>query len=195
MISYKLGQCLLGPHCPYVHDHRKVAICREFLKNGDCHQGSHCDLSHEPTYERVPACLHFLRGTCSKATCRYAHVRVSPTARVCRAFTKLGFCSKGTLCEEGHVFECPDYFRDGNCNNLACRLPHVDRAGQLRQHDTTSSKSLHEANDSELSSDGRNDSGAERDDVESEGLEDETMLVADDDQDHVLAHQDDFIHF
>ena len=177
-----------------MHDHRKVAVCREFLKNGNCPQGSLCDLSHEPTYERVPACLHFLRGNCSKTSCRYAHVRVSPGAKVCRAFTTLGYCSKGADCGERHVFECPNYSRTGDCEDTTCRLPHVDRAGQLRQHDVIS-QNHNEACDDDTSSDGEESMGPEDDDIESDGLEDEVMLMTEDDRGHVLTHQDDFIRF
>ena len=188
-----IGQCLSGPHCPYVHDHRKVAICREFLKTGGCLRGPLCDLSHQATYERVPACLHFLRGNCSNPSCRYAHVRVNPSAQVCKVFTALGYCARGIHCEERHAFECPEYSRIGNCEDPMCRLPHVDRAGQLRQHDVVT-RNLVE-HDSDISSAEENPVGLEDDDVESDGLEDEVMVVAEGDQSHVLAHQDDFVQF
>ena len=74
-----------------------------------------------------------------------------------------------------------------------CRLPHVDRAGQLRQHDVVT-RNLVE-HDSDISSAEENPVGLEDDDVESDGLEDEVMVVAEGDQSHVLAHQDDFVQF
>lgn len=102
------------------------------MKLGTCSQGQHCDLSHDLTYECVPACVHFVRGGCTKENCPYPHIRINPAAPVCRAFTTFGYCSKGVECKDKHVFECPDY-AEGKCSNLKCRLPHVDRAGQLRQ--------------------------------------------------------------
>lgn len=129
-----LGSCSHGPACPYIHDTTKLAVCRNFLKLGTCSQGQHCDLSHDLTYERVPACMHFVRGGCNKDNeqCPYPHVRTNPAAPLCRAFTTFGYCSKGIECKDKHAFECPDY-AEGKCSAVKCRLPHVDRAGQLRQ--------------------------------------------------------------
>ena len=78
-------------------------------------------------------CSHFQRGKCTKADCRYAHVRVNPSVPVCRDFSVLGYCGRGSACPERHVFECPDYSATGKCSNSLCRLPHIDRASQLRQ--------------------------------------------------------------
>ncbi|EME89224.1 uncharacterized protein MYCFIDRAFT_23661, partial [Pseudocercospora fijiensis CIRAD86] len=113
----------------------KVAICKDFLYKS-CPAGVNCDLSHEPSYERVPACTHFLRGNCTKTACLYPHVNVSFDAPVCRPFATLGFCSKGVSCGDRHVFECPDYANAGHCANIKkgkCPLPHIDRAGTLRK--------------------------------------------------------------
>lgn len=92
-----IGQCVRGPLCPYIHDPLTVAICKNFLQKGSCPAGDFCDLSHDPSPERVPACLHFLRGNCSNPSCRYAHVRVNPSAQVCREFATLGYCKKELL--------------------------------------------------------------------------------------------------
>ena len=132
-LTIKLGQCPRGPRCAHAHNPAKVAICKDFLRSGKCSNGPHCDLSHECSYARVPACAHFQRGKCTKDDCRYAHVRVNPAAPVCRAFSTYGFCETGLLCQERHVFECPDYASSGKCPNKHCRLPHIDRAGALRQ--------------------------------------------------------------
>ena len=136
MLTFGVGSCAYGPKCAFVHDPSQVAVCREFLRSGSCSQGQHCDLSHDLTYDRVPACVHFVRGACTKENCPYPHIRANPAATVCRAFTTLGYCSKGVQCKEKHVFECPDY-AEGKCHNPKCRLPHVDRAGQLRQHNAS----------------------------------------------------------
>src|SRR5438034_709870 len=128
-----LGSCHKVTSCPYIHDADKVAICKEFLQTGKCGAGLACDLSHDPSPERSPACLHFLRGRCSNPSCRYTHIRVTPGAPVCRDFAILGFCSKGAGCDQRHVHECPDYANTGNCGSKRCQLPHVDRAGQIRK--------------------------------------------------------------
>lgn len=178
MLPLDLGACPKGPSCPYVHNPNKVAICKDYLQTGACSAGESCDLSHEATPERVPACLHFLRGNCSNDQCRYAHVRVNPTAPVCRPFASLGFCEKGASCGDRHVFECPDYARSGTCNNKKCRLPHVDRAGQLRKmeandsnHSSLSGKTTAngaaEDHDTDLTSE---EDEADSDDIDSDGL-------------------------
>jgi hypothetical protein len=107
-------------------------MCKEFLFKGTCRKGS-CYLSHDPTPNRVPACMHFLRGNCNNAQCRYTHVNVSANAPVCRPFATLGFCKKGLSCSDRHEFECPEYSLSGSCANPRCRLPHVDRASRSRQ--------------------------------------------------------------
>jgi hypothetical protein len=116
-----------------MHDPDKVAICKDYLLQGKCAFGNSCDLSHEPTPNRVPACVHFLRGGCTNENCRYAHVKVNPNAPVCNDYARLGYCEKGIHCKERHITECPEYANTGVCTVEKCRLPHVDRAGQIRR--------------------------------------------------------------
>ncbi|KAI9809048.1 MAG: hypothetical protein M1825_002337 [Sarcosagium campestre] len=196
------GLCSKGPHCPFVHDSNKVAICRDYLQKGSCPSGDSCDLSHEATAERVPACLHFLRGKCSNVHCRYAHVRVNPAAPVCRAFARLGYCSKGAGCAERHVHECPDYANTGTCHNKKCRMPHVDRAGQLRK----SVAATNQANDkgrqasegaddeSDISSEEDDHDMIDSDDVDSDGLEEDLTEITTTAEGEDLANQQDYIH-
>ncbi|KAK1758246.1 hypothetical protein QBC47DRAFT_374058 [Echria macrotheca] len=127
------GSCLKGPQCRYIHDPEKVAICRDFLQHGECPNGDVCDLSHDPTPERTPACLHYAKDSCNKADCRYAHVKVSPGAPVCRPFGLYGYCDNGANCTDRHVFECPDFSNTGVCNTKGCKLPHRERASTLRK--------------------------------------------------------------
>lgn len=128
-----LGSCLKGPQCRFVHDPDKVAICKEFLLQGECFEGDSCDLSHDPSPERTPACMHFARDSCTKSDCRYAHVKVSPGAPVCRSFGIYGYCEKGANCTDRHAFECPDFSNTGVCKNKGCKLPHRERASSLRK--------------------------------------------------------------
>ncbi|KAJ9646623.1 hypothetical protein H2199_002672 [Coniosporium tulheliwenetii] len=190
------GTCPEGPHCRFVHDPNKVAICKDYLAKGACLAGDACDLSHDPTPNRVPACLHFLRGNCTNDSCRYAHIRVNPGAPVCRGFATLGYCEKGAECADKHVFECPDYANKGLCRNNKCRLPHVDRAGQIRKRTAQSSAtSSPEAESSDLSSDEDFDEIGS-DDVDSDGFqEDMWMQDANNDGGQELTQQRDFVAF
>jgi hypothetical protein len=127
-----LGSCPKGPSCRYVHDHEKVALCKDFLKEGKCARGANCDLSHDMTPERVPNCLHYAKGHCVKPDCPFTHSKAPAGAPVCRAFGFLGYCAHGADCRERHVFECPDFSNTGRCSNRACKLLHRERASVLR---------------------------------------------------------------
>lgn len=181
-----IGRCPLGSRCPFGHDPAKVAVCRDFLKHGECQQDQNCDLSHELTYERVPACVHFIRGTCFKSACRYPHVRVKPAAEICWAFSCFGFCSRGTSCPAQHRFECPGYFEEGKCLNAQCRLRHVDRAGQLRQHAVQAIQ---------VYAKGKASNPSITDSTGTETLGDAIILEAGGLEDQALSRQEDFIQF
>lgn len=178
-----------------------VAICSTYLQKGTCPAGDSCDLSHDPTPERVPACVHFLRGKCSNLTCRYAHIRVNPSAPVCKNFAKLGYCSEGADCSNRHVHECPDYANTGTCRNKRCGLPHVDRAGQIRRHtaqsaessSTSKSTSMADTNESDISSDEEDDADTDGEDVDSDDLADELIEGVDALGRQALAEQHDFV--
>ncbi|KAI9825969.1 MAG: hypothetical protein M1826_006860 [Phylliscum demangeonii] len=165
-------------------------------KNGNLYR------SGVPTPERVPACMHFIRGNCSNETCRYAHVRVNPGGPVCRPFATLGYCEKGSQCTERHVFECPDYANLGACNKRKCRLPHVDRAGQIRKMaahaaagavaETPAGASMADDNASGISSDGEE---IDSDDFDSDGVAEDLSRLPDLVDDSVISTQQDFVHF
>ncbi|TWU74488.1 hypothetical protein ED733_005236 [Metarhizium rileyi] len=124
--------CPKGPSCRYQHDPTKVAMCKDLLKDGKCFNGESCDLSHDATPERVPNCLHYAKGHCTKANCPYTHSRAAPGALVCKAFGFYGYCDKGASCTERHVFECPDFSNTGICKTKGCKLLHRERASVLR---------------------------------------------------------------
>ena len=170
-------------------------MCKDFLQKGTCPAGDSCDLSHDPTPERVPACLHFLRGKCSNPSCRYAHVRINPSAPVCKDFATVGYCGKGAECPDRHAHECPDYANIGVCRNQKCHLPHVDRAGQIKKraaNNTGPTTSSAEDDDSDLVSD--EDDEPDSDDVDSDDMEDMVDL-SDGTASHALSQQQDFVHF
>lgn len=179
-------------------------MCKDYLQKGICPAGDACDRSHKPTPERVPACLHFLRGKCSNISCRYAHIRVNPSAPVCKDFAVLGFCGKGADCTERHVHECPGYAKTGVCHNKKCRLPHVDRAGQLRKRAVDNADinshsrngNLADENDeSDVASDDGYYEEIDSDDVDSEGLPEDMMHLSDNAEDLRLTQQQDFVPF
>lgn len=191
------GACYKGPSCLYIHDPDKVAICKEFLQTGKCSAGSGCDLSHEPSPHRSPACMHFLRGRCSNPDCRYSHVRVTPGAPVCRAFATLGYCEKGAECHERHVHECPDYANTGTCNRKRCKLPHVDRAGQIRKNAANKAGSPEEDDEeADLSSEEEDYDAIDSDDVDSDELEDDPVELIEAGPDTgEISQQQDFVRF
>ncbi|EAA64244.1 hypothetical protein AN1537.2 [Aspergillus nidulans FGSC A4] len=137
---------------------------------------------------RSPACVHFLRGRCSNPECRYAHVRVTPGAPVCRAFATLGYCDKGETCEERHVHECPDYANTGVCKKKHCRLPHVDRAGQIRKN--AGPKEGEGDDESDASSEEEEFDEIGSDDVDSDYLSDEGELIEGTETGEVSKQQD-----
>lgn len=174
-----------------------VAICSVYLQNGTCPTGDSCDLSHDPTPERVPACMHFLRGKCSNPSCRYAHIRVNPSAPVCKNFAVLGYCSEGADCSNRHVYECPDYANTGTCRKKSCGLPHVDRAGQIRRHiaQRAEAGNIAETNDSDISSEEDDDGDTDGEDIDSDDLSDHVIEGVDALGRQALAEQHDFVGF
>ena len=126
---------------------------------------------------------------------------MNPSASVCKDFAVLGYCGKGRSCTERHVHECPNYTNTGTCHNKKCRLPHVDRAGQIRKRDANTSgtsiqngavHSVEEEND--VTSEEEDYDEIDSDDVNSDGLgEEDLMDVSDDIEAHALSQQKDFV--
>ncbi|KIJ65087.1 hypothetical protein HYDPIDRAFT_110987 [Hydnomerulius pinastri MD-312] len=128
------GACSRGLTCMYQHDANKIAICWNFLHGNCSNTAETCNLSHDPTPERTPLCVHFANnGRCTRENCPFPHVRVGQRHGVCRDFAVLGYCSKGLDCEMQHVRECPDFAEKGTCSTKGCKLPHVIRANRNRK--------------------------------------------------------------
>lgn len=163
-----LGSCLQGPRCRYTHDPTKVAACKDFLLQGECPDGDACDLSHDLTPERTPSCLHFAKDSCTKFDCRYAHVKVSPGAPVCRSFGIYGYCDKGAACSDRHAFECPDFSNNGVCKTKGCKLPHRERASALRKAIARDNMEDDEMEDVSSDEDGES---VDSDDVDSDAVD------------------------
>ena len=83
------------------------------------------------------------------------------------------------------MIECPDYASTGDCRSKNCRLPHVDRAAQIRQYtaktanesSTDQSNKIGEDEYDDLSSVEEDIEGSLSDDVDSEGLEAESTVL------------------
>ncbi|KAF8159511.1 hypothetical protein B0H34DRAFT_655761 [Crassisporium funariophilum] len=128
------GACSRGLTCMYQHDPSKIAICWNFLQGNCPNTAETCNLSHEPTPERTPLCLHFVKGgRCTRMNCPFPHVNVGHRKGVCRDFAVLGYCERGLDCDKQHVRECPDFAEKGTCGTKDCKLPHVIRANRNRK--------------------------------------------------------------
>ncbi|TFK83137.1 hypothetical protein K466DRAFT_589975 [Polyporus arcularius HHB13444] len=128
------GSCNRGLTCMYQHDPSKIAICWPFLQGICPHTAETCALSHDPTPERTPLCVHFANnGRCNRPNCPFPHVHVGPREGICRDFAVLGYCEKGLDCDKQHVRECPDFAEKGQCTTRGCKLPHVIRANRNRK--------------------------------------------------------------
>ena len=193
--DFSIGRCAKGPTCPYTHNPDTVSACTDFLKSGNCPAGGACDLSHNLTPERTPACLHFLKGKCTNDPCRYIHVHVNPSAPVCKDFATLGYCRKGITCEHRHVHECPEYANVGICRKKKCHLPHVDRAGQLRKQAAQLNNVSSEDEDNDIFSDEAMSEAGDSDDVDSDGLEEEPILLTGDLEPSQISTNEDFVGF
>ena len=195
-LTNSTGKCPFGPSCKFAHNPDKVAACKDFLRTGTCVAGQFCDLSHDLTYHRVPACTHFLRGNCVNDACRYPHIHVSLAALVCRSFATLGYCARGEECAKRHVSECPDYANHGYCEGREsgkCSLPHPDRASTLRKAAARSAK-VGSENESDVSSDqDGSDGDVGFEDVDSDEAED--VIMGGDGYQHELTQQNDYIAF
>ncbi|OCH87389.1 hypothetical protein OBBRIDRAFT_759865 [Obba rivulosa] len=128
------GACNRGLTCMYQHDPSKIAICWNFLQGNCPNTAETCPLSHDPTPERTPLCVHFANnGRCTRPKCPFPHVRVGRREGVCRDFAVLGYCEKGLDCDKQHIRECPDFAEKGVCTTKGCKLPHVIRANRNRK--------------------------------------------------------------
>ncbi|KAJ2801181.1 hypothetical protein H4R21_002884 [Coemansia helicoidea] len=113
---------------PQQHPHRtrRQRLCTHYLF-GKCDRAAdECHYSHTLSAETTPVCQHFQHDACTRAGCRFSHVKVNPGAPICRDFVFSGWCAKGAKCLHRHVLECPDWVEKGKCPRARCRLPHPD---------------------------------------------------------------------
>ncbi|TGO78652.1 hypothetical protein BELL_0059g00230 [Botrytis elliptica] len=140
----------------------------------------------------TPNCLHFAKGNCSNSDCRYTHVRVSPTAMVCRSFGIYGYCDKGTACTERHVHECPDFSNTGTCTTKGCKLPHRIKASVIRRNAATGESSPGDQS-SDISSDEEDE--VDSDDVDSDAIDEEFFGDEDGETQPGILAQQDYVQF
>ena len=136
-----------------------------------------------------------MRGTCSKQPCPYPHVRENPIAVVCKGFSTLGYCESGVACPLRHVFECSEYSSKGSCSNTGCRLPHVDRAGQLRQQAAKTNTNVSPATvDLSGSSDIELHSLPNVNETDAGGVDEHAKAGASNESPHSRWEQQDYVH-
>ncbi|OAL55987.1 hypothetical protein IQ07DRAFT_639617 [Pyrenochaeta sp. DS3sAY3a] len=143
-IRYKINVFTDGicerPRCRHRHDPTKLALCKPWLYKDHCRFGDFCNLSHTASPHNAPTCLHFSGGLCTNDECRFAHIRINPSAPNCEAFGILGYCEKGDKCAELHAHKCPTFANTGACRfGDMCRLGHGFNALRMRNASRPSS--------------------------------------------------------
>lgn len=115
---------------------------------------------------------------------------------MCRAFATLGYCAAGAACTERHVHECPDYANTGTCGRKRCRLPHVDRAGQIRKNaaanqggDAADTSTAAAADDEE------EDASSENEEIDSDDVDSDAESEFIESGEGGLSQQEDFVRF
>jgi len=121
-----------------------------------------------------------------KPDCKYAHVKVSPAAPVCRSFGKFGYCEKGASCPDRHAFECPDFSNNGVCKTKGCKLLHRERASVLRK---VNAREMN-GEDEEMADVSSDDETVDGDDVDSDEVDE---FIGQDENSLDFAEQKDFI--
>jgi len=104
----------------------------------------------------------------------------------------MGYCDKGAACTDRHVVECPSYANTGTCRNDSCRLPHIDRAGNLRKAAALKAKAAEDGS-SDLSSDEDDGQEIDSDDVDSDEVDEDMIMINTGDDE--LTQQQNFIAF
>ncbi|TMW68566.1 hypothetical protein Poli38472_006034 [Pythium oligandrum] len=135
----KFGYCNNKNACKFIHDSRRIALCRKFVK-GECTDAA-CRLSHDKN--KMPVCVMFLRGSCTRDDCRFLHVKVSGTAQLCEAFLQ-GYCKDGAACKLKHELPSSRHKRPLGTSNINEPQPR-----KLAKLSTTGTSNANAASDPE----------------------------------------------
>ncbi|CAG8472024.1 12173_t:CDS:2 [Cetraspora pellucida] len=100
----KFGFCKYKNSCRNKHDPNRVAVCKDWLKDGSCKSSDKCHRQHILSPHVVPHCRHFQYGYCYNPECRYTHVHVKDDAPLCRAFVQDKYCERGLDCKNKHYW-------------------------------------------------------------------------------------------
>ena len=105
-----------------MHDPTRQSPCPKYLLGQVCEDS--CKLNHAPTPFVIPNCAFHEKGTCTRNSCKFLHIKHKADAHICYSFSETGYCSKGSLCPDIHMFICPRFERDGKCTKKGCKLRH-----------------------------------------------------------------------
>jgi hypothetical protein len=115
----------------------------------------------------------------------------------------LGFCEKGAECTDRHVRECPEFDKDGVCNDPKCKLPHIERAGRRRaaaaaavhSEESTNKEDADDMSESTSEDEENDDDEVAGSDVDSDTLSEYDFLQHHEQHEPDTALQQDFISF
>ena len=103
------------------------------------------------------------------------------------------------------MHECPDYANTGTCSKKRCRLPHVDRAGQIRKMEEAAAAANKAGDEADISSEEDDDDDDEYEEIDSEDVDSDDYESDSDDNDteiilggvdsEAVARQQDFVRF
>lgn len=88
------------------------------------------------------------------------------------------------------MHECPDYANTGACHKKRCKLPHVDRAGQMK---AVQASKAHREDESDASSEEEDYDEIDSDDVDSDEFDDTPAELIEGVDSGEMSQQHDFI--
>nr|CDS27042.1 Zinc finger CCCH domain containing protein 3 [Hymenolepis microstoma] len=99
----KTGSCESENTCPLLHNANYLRICPRFLQNICLLGEQRCPLAHVLDPCRIPQCVYFAKGTCSRSNCNFLHIKYHRGTLACQDFL-IGRCDKGPSCKRRHIW-------------------------------------------------------------------------------------------
>ncbi|VDO03751.1 unnamed protein product [Rodentolepis nana] len=99
----KSGCCESADNCPLLHNSEYLRICPKFLQNICLLGEQRCPLAHVLDPCRIPQCVYFAKGTCSRSNCNFLHIKYPQGTLACQDFL-IGRCKKGSSCKKRHIW-------------------------------------------------------------------------------------------